>query len=143
MTNTFDDDRMFLRHIRQQLRDTKLGNLQNEQLMQSLNRPSTLPPFYTETIPGNPGRFVPSQPLQFPGSEISKTSLPPQSGINTNILQSLSMGQPQQRFPMQLANNQPPPPKPQIPITPPKTRTIEEIMEMLKGGDRKMKGWWK
>jgi len=73
--NPFDDDNMFLRHIRQQIQDAQGGNLKNERLMKSLNRPTNMPmPFHTQTIPGNPGRFASPQPLNYPGSEIPKTN---------------------------------------------------------------------
>src|SRR5512138_3399264 len=83
MASPFDDDQMFLRHLRQQIKDAQGVNIQNERLMQSLNRPTNMPtPFYTQTTPGNPGAFASPQPLNFPGSTIPKTTpgMPSQVG---------------------------------------------------------------
>src|SRR5512138_407113 len=83
MASPFDDDQMFLRHLRQQIKDAQGVNIQNERLMQSLNRPTNMPsPFFTQTTPGNPGAFASPQPLNYPGSTIPKTTpgVPPQVG---------------------------------------------------------------
>lgn len=118
--------------------------------------PKTIPSFDTRTTP-----FIPPQPQQNtplggsipPGGEIPQ--FPGAMPLNNSIIPKTTPGpggQPPVIDPrtetmfrgQQLANNLPKPPVvlPQLPNTPPKTRSIEEIMQMLKGGDRKMQDWW-
>lgn len=117
--------------------------------------PPPVPPFNTQTTP-----FIPPQPQQNnplggsipPGGVIPQ--MPGAMPLNQSIIPKTTPGQggPPVMDPrtetmfrgQQLANNLPKPPVnlPQVPNTPPRTRSIEEIIQMLKGGDRNMQGWW-
>lgn len=72
------DSDMFLRLIQEQLKQSQQGSLQNEHVLQSLNRPSNIQsPFKTDTIPGNAGAFAaPPMSLGTNTSTIPKTSMP-------------------------------------------------------------------
>ena len=67
------DQDMFLRLIQEQLKQSQHGNIQNEMLLKSLNRPTDVgSPFKTQTTPGNPGAFASPMPLGTNTSEIPK-----------------------------------------------------------------------
>ena len=73
------DSDMFLRLIQEQLKQSQQGNIQNEMLLKSLNRPTDVgSPFKTQTTPGNPGAFASPMPLGTNNSSIPKTGMPPQ-----------------------------------------------------------------
>lgn len=78
------DQDMFLRLIQQQLKESQQGNIQNEMLLKSLNRPTTIDsPFKTETIPGNAGAFASPMALGTNQSSIPKTSMQPQTNLQS------------------------------------------------------------
>lgn len=146
-------DDQFSRELRRKRVEAERASLKNDMLMKALtgandigpwktqvNPVEPIGPWKTRVIPGDPGAFASPQPLNYPGSMAQQ----PNNDISNNIIQQL-IGSQQPR--MQLANNQsqapaPPPPINNIIKPPIQTRSIEEIMNMLKGGDRTMRSWW-
>lgn len=70
------DDNMFLRHIKEQVRENQKANLLNSFLMNSLNRPADAGPWKTQIAQGDPGKFASPMPLGTNNTTIPKTTMP-------------------------------------------------------------------